>query len=84
MIVVQWLPEEGRPAAWGIGADGAGQQVEAGLIDPHDGSAFVLRPFFRHGLRSDRHVSIVASLRWVARWIGFWTLQPAAHKRLPT
>ena len=71
-------------SARGVGPDGAGQQVEAGLVDPDDGPAFLVGPRFSAGQRSVRQASIAASFRWLARWIGFWTLQPAARNRLPT
>jgi len=84
VIAAQRQSEDGRLAAWRVGSDGAGEQVEAGLIDPDDGPSFLVRPLFRAGQRSVRQVSIAPSSRWLARWTGFCTLQPAARKRLPT
>ena len=84
MITAQGEAEDRRLAARGVGPDGTGQQVEAGLIDPDDGSPLLVSPFFRAGQRSVRQASIAASFRWLARWTGFWTLQPAARRRLPT
>jgi hypothetical protein len=84
MIAAQRQAEDRRLAAWRIGADGAGEQLEAGLVDPDDGPSLLVSPLFRAGQRSVRHASIAASFRWLARWIGFWTLQPAARNRLPT
>jgi hypothetical protein len=84
VIAAQRQSDEGRPAAWGGGPDGTGQQVEAGLVDPDDGPSFLVSPFLRAGQRSVRQASIAASFRWLARWIGFWTLQPAARRSLPT
>ena len=84
VVAAQRQPEDGRVPARGVGPDGPGQQVEAGLIDPDDGPAFLVGPLFRAGQRSVRHASIAASFRWLARWTGFWTLQPAARNRLPT
>jgi hypothetical protein len=84
VIPAQRQSEDGCLAAWGIGPDGGREQVEAGLVDPDDGSPLLVSPLFRAGQRSVRHASIAASFRWLARWTGFWTLQPAARKRLPT
>ena len=84
MVTAQGEAEDRRLAARGVGPDGAGEQVEAGLIDPDDGPPFLVSPFFRAGQRSVRQASIAASFRWLARWTGFWTLQPAARRRLPT
>jgi hypothetical protein len=84
MVTAPGEAEDRRLAARGVGPDGAGQQVEAGLVDPDDGPAFLVRPLFSWGQRSVRQASIAASLRWLARWTGFWTLQPAARKRFPT
>jgi hypothetical protein len=84
VIAAQWQPEDRGLAAWGVGPDGPGEQVEAGLVDPDDGPPLLVGPLFSSGQRSVRHASIAASFRWLARWTGFWTLQPAARKRLPT
>jgi len=84
VIAAQRQAEDRRLAARGVGPDGAGQQVEAGLVDPDGGSTFLFGPLFRAGQRSVRQASIAASLRWLARWTGFWTLQPAARRRVPT
>lgn len=84
VITAQRRAEDGRLPARGVGPDGAGQQVEAGLVDPDDGPTLPVSPFLRAGQRSVRHASIAASFRWLARWTGFWTLQPAARNRLPT
>lgn len=84
VVAAQRQAEDGRLTTWGGGPDGAGEEVEAGLIDPDDGSSFLVGPFFRAGQRAVRQASIAASFRWLARWTGFWTLQPAARRRLPT
>lgn len=84
VIAAQRQAEDRRLAARGVGPDGAGQQIEAGLVDPDDGPSFPVGPLFRAGQRSVRQASIAASFRWLARWTGFWTLQPAARSRLPT
>jgi hypothetical protein len=84
VVAAQRQAEDGCLAARGVGPDGTGEQVEAGLVDPDDGPSFLVSPFLRAGQRSVRHASIAASFRWLARWTGFWTLQPTARKRLPT
>ena len=67
MVTAQGEAEDRRLAARGVGPDGAGQQVEAGLVDPDDGPSFLVRPFLSSGQRSVRQASIAASLRWLAR-----------------
>lgn len=84
MIATQWEREDRRLPAWGVGADRAREQVEARFIDPDDRPPLPVGPLFRAGHRSVSHASIAASLRWLARSIGFWTLQPAARRSLPT
>jgi hypothetical protein len=84
VVAAQRQTQDRRLPARGVGPDGPGQQVEAGLVDPDDGPPLLVRPFFRAGQRSVYHASIAASLRWLARRIGFWTLQPAARRSLPT
>ena len=84
VIPAQRQAEEGRLSAWRVGTDGAGEQVEAGLVDPDDGPSFLVGPFFRTGQRSVSQASIAASARWLARVIGCWTLQPAARRSLLT
>jgi hypothetical protein len=84
MVAAQREAEDRRLPAWGVGSDRAWEEVEARFIDPDDGPALLVGPLFRAGQRSVRQVSIAASFRWLARWIGFWTLQPAARRSLPT
>jgi hypothetical protein len=84
MVPAQGQSEDGCLTTWGVGADSTREQVEARLVDPDDGSSLLVRPFFRAGQRSVRQASIAASLRWLARVIGFCTLQPAARRSLPT
>ena len=84
MIAAQWQAEDGSLTTRRGGADGAGEQVEARFIDPDDGPALLVSPFFRAGQRSVRQASIAASFRWLARSIGCWTLQPSARRSLPT
>lgn len=59
-----------------IGAHETGQEIEARFVYPDDRSTFFLSPFFSAGQRSVYQASMAASSRWVARRIGFWTLQP--------
>jgi hypothetical protein len=54
VIAAQRQAEDRRLAARGVGPDGAGQQVEAGLVDPDDGPSFPVGPRFRAGQRSVR------------------------------
>jgi len=84
MIAAQRQAQHWGLSARGVGADGPGQQIEAGLVDPDDGPAFLLSPLFRAGHRVVRQASMAASLRWLARWIGCWTLHPAARSNFPT
>lgn len=84
VVAAQRQAEDGGLTTWGVGPDGAGEEVEAGLVDPDDSSSLLVGPLFRAGQRSVRQASIAASFRWLARCTGFWTLQPAARKRLPT
>ncbi len=84
MIVGQGQAEDGSLPPGSVGADSAGEQVEARFVDPDDGPSFLVSPFFRAGQRSVRQASIAASFRWLARSIGFWTLQPSARRSLPT
>lgn len=84
MIAAQWETEDGCLATRGVGANRPGEEVEARFIDPDDGSPLLVSLLFRAGQRSVRQSSMVASFRWLARVIGFCTLQPAAHRSLPT
>jgi hypothetical protein len=84
VVAAQGEVEDRRLAARGVGPDGAGEEVEARFVDPDDGPPFLVGPLFRAGQRSVRQASIAASFRWLARRTGFWTLQPAARRSLPT
>ena len=84
VVAAQRQPEDGRLPARGVGPDRAREEGEARFVDPDDGSALLVAPLFRAGQRSVRQASIASSFRWLARWIGFWTLQPAARRSLPT
>lgn len=84
VISGQGQPEDGGLPTGSVGPDRTGEQVEARFVDPDDGPPLLVRPFFRAGHRSVRQASIAASVRWLARSIGFCTLQPAARRSLPT
>jgi len=84
MIAAQGQAEDRRLPARGVGPDRAREEVEARFVDPDDGPALLVSPLFRAGQRSVRQASIAASFRWLARVIGFCTLQPAARRSLPT
>jgi hypothetical protein len=84
VLVGDWKAQRWRVSARRQAAHGRRQQGEARFIYPDDGAALSGCPLFRAGQRSDRHCSIAASLRWLARRSGFCGLQPAARNRLPT
>jgi hypothetical protein len=84
VVATQREAEDWRLPARGVGPDRAREQIEARFVDPDDGPSLLVSPFFRAGQRSVRHASITASFRWLARAIGFCTLQPAARRSLPT
>jgi hypothetical protein len=84
MIAGQRHTQNGRLAARGIGPHASGQQVEPGFIHKHYGTSFA-RGFFSNSTHfAVRHRSIAASLRWLARVIGFWRLHPICFKIRPT
>jgi hypothetical protein len=70
--------QDRRLSSGSVGAHHRGEQVEAALVYPEEGSAFLLGLFLTSGHRSVIHLWMASSLRWVARWIGFWLLHPAA------
>ena len=84
VVATQRQAEDRRLPARGVSPDRAREEVEARFVDPDDGPPLLVSPFFRAGQRSVRHASITASFRWLARAIGFCTLQPAARRSLPT
>src|SRR5215212_4586286 len=59
------------------------QQIEPGFVYPDEGSSLAFGFFLIAGHFSLRQRSIAASLRSVARSIGFCTLQPIARRRRP-
>src|SRR5215472_15682927 len=68
--------ENRRLATRRVRADDRRQLVEAGLVYPDDGAPFLLGFAKSAGRRSSCHSLMAASSRWVARRIGFCTLQP--------
>jgi len=74
MIMGERHGEHGRLAAGSPGADRHGEQIEAGLIYPDDGAAFLGRFFSSAGQRSCHQAWVARSLRCVARVRGCWTL----------
>lgn len=84
VVAAQREAEDRRLPAWGVGPDRTWEEVEARFVDPDDRPALLVSPLFRAGQRSVRQASIAASSRWLARSIGFCTLQPAARRSLPT
>lgn len=84
MVATQREAENWRLPARGVGPDGAREEIEARFVDPDDGSSLLVSPLFRAGQRSVRQASIAASFRWLARVMGFCTLQPAARRSVPT
>src|SRR5438067_12634220 len=81
VVAAERHPQDRGLPARGVGADGPGQQVEAGLVEPEDHPPFFISPFLSAGQRSAYQAAMAASSRWVARRIGFWTLQPTARSR---
>lgn len=73
--------QDGCFALGGIGAHNAGQGVESALVYPQDSSTFFLCPLFISGHRSVYHSSTASSSLWVARRIGFCTLQPIERNK---
>jgi len=84
VVAAQREAEDRRLPAWGVGPDRTWEEVEARFVDPDDRPALLVSPLFRTGQRSVRQAAIATSLRWLARVMGFWTLQPAARRSLPT
>jgi len=64
-------PEDRCLAPRGIGPHQARQQIEARLVYPDDGTPLALGFAKSAGQRSRHHSRMAASLRWVARRIGF-------------
>lgn len=76
--------QDGGLTAGSVGAYHAGQEVEARFVYPDDGSMLFVCPFFSAGQRSAYQAAIAASSLWLARRIGFCTLQPIAFRSRQT
>lgn len=63
MIAAQRQTEDRGVPPWGVGADRAGEEVEARFINPDDRPPLLVSPLFRTGHRSVSHASIAASFR---------------------
>jgi len=81
VLVAQRDTQNRRLANRSVGAHHAGQEREARLIYPDNGSPVGCRPFFSAGQRCAYQAAIFASSRWVARRIGFCGLQRSAFRR---
>ena len=81
VIPCEWHLEDGGLTPGGVGPHHRGQEVEAALVYPEDGPAFLLGLFLTSGHRSLIHSWMASSLRWAARLVGFWLLQPACLRR---
>jgi hypothetical protein len=80
MIAGTGHPENRRLPPRGVGAHQARQQIEARFVYPDNGTPLALGFAKRAGQRSVHHSRMAASLRWVARRSGFWTLQPTSRR----
>src|SRR3712207_3165329 len=78
MIAGQRHMQDRRLPTWRVRADPRWQQVEAGLVYPHDGLSLLGSVCLRSGQRSSHHAWITVSSRCVARTTGFCTLKPKA------
>ena len=84
MLPTERPPQHGGLAAPGISPRLARQQIEAGLVYPDDDPARLLGFFLSAGQRWADQSAMVASSRWVARTMGFCTVQPSWRRRRPT
>ncbi len=81
MVVRQRGAQDRRLSHGGGGTGDERQQREPGLVYEADG-ALLGRGFAPGaGQVSSRHARTFASSRWLARWIGFWTLSPSFRSR---
>src|SRR5215204_211095 len=71
-------------AARSVGADDAGQQVEARFVNEDGRAIFAPRFFFNSGHRSSRHPTTACSSRWAARSAGFCGVQRKAFRSRET
>ena len=70
--------------AGSVGAYHTGQQIEARFVYPDYGPSLFFRPLFSSGQRSAYQAAIAASSLWVARRMGFCTLQPISFRSRQT
>ena len=80
MIARAGHAQDRRLAPRRVGAHEPRQQVEGGLVYPDDRAPLALGFACRAGQRSANQAVIACSSRWVARRIGFWTLQPISRR----
>ena len=76
MIPAETHAQNGGLSLGSISSHQGRQEIEARFVYPDDGSTLFFSPLFSAGQRSVYHSLMAASSRWVARRIGFWTLQP--------
>ena len=76
----EWGSQNRGLALGSVGPHDRGQGIEAALVYPDDSSTFFLGPLFTSGHRSVYHCLMASSSRWVARRVGFWTLQPISFR----
>src|SRR5918992_35099 len=84
VVSAQGGPDDGSLTHRSVGAHLARQQVEPRLVRKDHRPSFFYRLFLIWGQRSSFQRWMAASLRWLARCIGFWLLQPQAFKMRPT
>ena len=76
--------ENGRLALAGPSVHDGWQQIEARFVYEDNRAVFLFSFFFNSGQRSVRHCSMATSFRCLARFTGFWRLQPILCNSLPT
>jgi hypothetical protein len=81
MIAGQGNPQHRGVPTWSVGPHDTRQQIEPGFVYPDDRTAFGRGFFLSAGQRSVCQAVMAASSRWLARWVGFWTLQPSRRRR---
>ncbi len=80
MITRELDPQDWSLPTRGRGPDRHGHQVKAGFIYKDNGAFFLLGLFLRAGQRSSFQREISTSSRWLACWMGFWTLYLMARR----
>ena len=84
VVAGQPAAQDRRLAARGVGPDPAGEQAEAGLVDPDDGPPLGAGFASRAGQRSSRQAAMTASSRCVARKVGSCGVSPSRASSLLT